>query len=82
MYYIPDYHVGFNAGFRFLVTKVTPKWGREGVGTIFDAKQKANPKWGQVETSQNLEYKRPNLIYHSIQATHATSIVLALQKHH
>ena len=54
MYYIPDYHVGFNAGFRFLVTKVTPKWGREGVGTIFDAKQKANPKWGQVETSQNL----------------------------
>ena len=55
IYYIPDYHVGFNAGFRFLVTKVTPKWGREGVGTIFDAKQKANPKWGQIETSQNLK---------------------------
>ena len=53
---LPDNHVGFNTGFGFLVTKVTPKWGREGVGTIFDAKQKANPKWGQVETSQNLEY--------------------------
>ena len=61
MCYIPDYHVGFNAGFRFLVTKVTPKWGREGVGTIFDAKQKANPKWGQVETSQNLEYIKAKL---------------------